>query len=378
MYTVNSADSHVVETEDLWRERLPADSRDEILASVGFTPDGPFPTAAEVHPGCPRGGEPEERIKDLDEDGVWGEVLYPNMGILLQCATNARIRMPFSRAYNDWIADTYHATNPKRFAAAAMIPLGPQGDERIDEAVTEIHRVAKKGLRALLIPAAPPLHRPYSLPMYDPLWEAANDHGMVVTSHLGTSAERFFPEWEDQVDASCPDPASWTAPERPFVGRACPEMPPGAHIALLAESCLAAAMNLAWFAAGGVFERFPELHVVVVEGGAGWMGWLMDNLDTYYYARMNSQYPRLKEKPSTYVRRQGHAAFEYDSSAVTNLGHTGVESLLWSTDYPHEEGSWPNTQSTADQLFGELDEGTRHAIMAGTTGQLFGLEMPVG
>ena len=269
-------------------------AREEILLAVGLPPDGPFPKPADIHPGNPRSGEPEERIKDLDEDGVWGEVLFPNMGINGLCATNAAVRMPFARVYNDWIADTYHAIDPKRFAAIAIIPLGPRGDERVDDAVAEIRRVGKKGLHAILLPASPPAHKPYSLPMYDPIWEMATEYGMVVTNHLGTSAERFFPEWEDLVDANCPDPDSWTGstlgpsgspgvPERPFIGRPCPEMPPGAHIATLADSCLKAALCLAWFAAGGIFQRFPDLHLVAVEGGAGWLGWLMDNLDTYYY-----------------------------------------------------------------------------------------------
>src|SRR5215471_15513828 len=162
---VNSADSHVVEPLDLWVLRLPVSLRDRAprIADVDGEPrllvEGMVPrrmggggnTDAEQRDreragdGRFRAGgwDPDQRIVDLDEDGVWGEVLYPTIALFAFMIPDPELRWASARAYNDWLAETF-AAQSQRFAGAAMIPV-----QEIEPAVAEIERIADLGLRSI-------------------------------------------------------------------------------------------------------------------------------------------------------------------------------------------------------------------------------------
>ena len=178
---VNSADSHVVEPLDLWQQRLPASLKDraprieEIDGVWRFVVEGMPPRrmgmpsdsdgkkkeskASGFRPG---GSDPDLRAKDLDEDGVWGEVLYPTIALFGFMIPDPELRWASARAYNDWLAETFTAAST-RFAGAAMIPV-----QEIDTAVEEIERVAKLGLRSVMLPMQAPEDAPYNLDLLRP------------------------------------------------------------------------------------------------------------------------------------------------------------------------------------------------------------------
>ena len=97
-----------------------------------------------------------------------------------------------------------------------------------------------------------------------------------------------------------------------------------------------------------MLERHPALHVVMVECGAGWLAWLLERMDEAFEEHAAWVKPKLAEPPSFYVRRQGHVTFGNDAAGVVNRDFTGIEPLLWASDYPHPEGTWPHTQETLD------------------------------
>jgi hypothetical protein len=86
--------------------------------------------------------------------------------------------------------------------------------------------------------------------------------------------------------------------------------------------------------------------------------------------------PKLRERPSDYVRRQGHVTFGNDASGVVNRGFTGVEPLLWASDYPHPEGTWPHTRATLDRIFADVGADEKAAIVGGTAAALYGFARP--
>ena len=129
-------------------------------------------------------------------------------------------------------------------------------------------------------------------------------------------------------------------------------------------------------AASGVLERFPELHVVMVECGAGWLSWLLERMDEAFEEHAQWVNPKLAEPPSSYVRRQGHVTFGNDAAGVVNRSFTGVEALLWASDYPHPEGTWPHTRETLDRIFNDVSATERRTITYETTAALYGLEAP--
>jgi predicted TIM-barrel fold metal-dependent hydrolase len=250
------------------------------------------------------------------------------------------LRLHSARAYNDWLAETFGASS-NRFAGAAMIPLGD-----IDASVAEIERVANLGLRTIMLPISPPDGAPYNLEQYDPLWAAAQSHGLPVSFHVGTGSN-------------------------PVTERGA-----GGAVINYVEVGLGAPRALAYFAASGVLERFPELHVVMVECGAGWLAWLLERMDEAYEEHAVWVNPKLAEPPSFYVRRQGHVTFGNDAAGVVNRAFTGIEPLLWASDYPHPEGTWPHTQETLERIFADVDPAEREPITYDTTARLYGLTAP--
>ena len=140
------------------------------------------------------------------------------------------------------------------------------------------------------------------------------------------------------------------------------------------EVGLGAQRNLTYLAASGVLERFPDLHVVMVECGAGWLAWVLERMDEAFEEHSSWVKPKLAAKPSDYVRRQGHVTFGNDGSGVHNRDFTGVEPLLWASDYPHPEGTWPHTRETIGRIFAGVGASDRAAIVGGTAASLYGFE----
>ena len=118
----------------------------------------------------------------------------------------------------------------------------------------------------------------------------------------------------------------------------------------------------------------------VVETNAAWISWAMDTLDYYYEAFMAVPgwvRPHLKEKPSHYVQRQIHGTFQWDPTGLRNTARTGVEPLLWGSDYPHSEGTYPHSRRIVQEQFGDFAEAEAAAILGGTATKLFGFDPAV-
>jgi predicted TIM-barrel fold metal-dependent hydrolase len=361
--SVNSADSHVVEPLDLWVTRFPAALRDRAprvenvdgvprLLVEGAPPrrmGGGGETRAEKadkerhgNDGHFRAGgwDPDARIRDLDDDGVWGEVLYPTIALFAWMTPDPELQYHSARSYNDWLAETF-GSRSDRFAGAAMIPIAD-----VDTAVEEVERVARLGLRTIMLPITPPADAPYNLDRYDRLWAAAQAHGLPVSFHVGTGS----------------NPVT--------------ERGPGGAVINYVEVGLGAPRTLAYFAASGVLARYPDLHVVMVECGAGWLAWLYERMDEAAEEHAPWVKPKLPEPPSFYIRRQGHVTFGNDAAGVVNRAFTGVEPLLWASDYPHPEGTWPHTQATLTRIFAGVATAERRRITYETTADLYGLHAP--
>lgn len=353
-YTINSADSHVVEPQDLWTSALPEDVKhlapryevaDEnttyfCINDKRIRKHRTSGAVDEARAGA-GGTDPVERFKHLDADGVWGEVIYPTTGLFLFLIEDPAVEMQCARIYNDWLVDAL-LKHSERFVGTAIIPV-----KDIEAAVEETERCAKLGYRAIHLPVfAPGL--PYNRREYEPLWEAAERNNLVVTFHVGTG-------------------------QNPVSDRG-----PGAPILNYLEVSLQAQRAVAFIVAGGALERHPNLHVVVTEAGATWLAGLGERMDEAHIAHhmwIKEQLPLL---PSEYIRRQVHASFQNDRSGLETFDETGVEAILFATDYPHGEGTWPNTQAVLDDMFKGLSitPDQIKAVTGGTIAKLFGIPEP--
>jgi predicted TIM-barrel fold metal-dependent hydrolase len=350
-----SADSHVNEPPEMFGERLPRPLRHraprvevvdgvECLVMEGLRPRK-MPRGREALTGealerAQAGGwEPSLRIRDQDRDGVSAEVVFPTLA-LQACfmAPDPALQLALARAYNDWVADVF-ARHPDRFAAAAVIPVLD-----VPEACREAERATALGLRALFLPAQVP-GRPYNDPSYDAFWKVAQATGLPLTFHAGTGHE-------------------------PRIERG----PGGAVINYLLGSQIDGAHVILYLTLAGVLERHPGIQVVTVETGSAWLGWVMTAMDEIYEKHQMWAQPKLALRPSDYVRRQCHVTFQDDPVGVHNRPFTGVDALVWGSDYPHPEGTWPNSrEALARQLAGvPADEAERMA--GGTAARLFAFD----
>ncbi len=123
--------------------------------------------------------------------------------------------------------------------------------------------------------------------------------------------------------------------------------------------------------AGGVFDRFPRLRVLVSEGGATWGPFVADRLDEAYRQHAFAVRPTLARLPSEYLYEHVYASFQHDRSAVSAMTAMGWRNVMWGSDYPHLEGTWGHTQETLHELFDDVPAEARERITVGAFAELF-------
>ena len=124
---------------------------------------------------------------------------------------------------------------------------------------------------------------------------------------------------------------------------------------------------------GGVFERFPGLKVVLVEAGLGWIPFYLGRLDTMKHRHGWDHYEMLKELPSTYWHSNMAATFEEDTFGVAQRHILGIDNLMWATDYPHPDSTWPESQKVIDTHFKDIPIEEARNIIGGNAARLYRL-----
>jgi predicted TIM-barrel fold metal-dependent hydrolase len=364
-----SADSHVNEPRDLWRNNLPARVRDQAMAGIEATDDGGWRIIWDgTHLGKAGSTEqerlaamvPEHRLAVMREEGIRGECIFPTIGLYVWMLEDPEGGKWSCRVYNDWVADQLERRSP-RFRCAGLIPTWD-----VDDALAEVAHAASLGLGSLMLPVVS--DPPYNHRQWEPLWSAVEETGLPVVMHQGTGHNMIW-----------------------YRG-------PGATVANLLATQSMGPRTAAMLATSGVLARHPGLQVVFVEFNAGWLAWMMETIDFYTesFARygttdqMSSSRlagpgapkkpvitPQLDEPPSFYVRRQVHATFQSDRVALSNLALTGPRAALWGSDYPHEEGTYPFSRQTVDRLAAPLSEAEATTVFRDAAADIFGFDPAV-
>jgi predicted TIM-barrel fold metal-dependent hydrolase len=287
------------------------------------------------------GNDAEHRIKDLDDEGVWGEVIYPGLGIWAFNIRTPEVVRLGCRLMNEFVGH-FQSKSP-RFVCCASVPLLD-----VDDAVSEITRCANEGFLIGFMPTKPPIGRPeYNDPEWDPMWAAFAETGMRIGFHIGT--EPVPPTQRVGVHIR---------------GR-------GAAVLNYVETTYGGQRAVTQLISAGVLERHPELKVLVSEGGATWGPFIADRMDEGYRQHGAAVSPTLSKPPSQYLYEQVYASFQHDRSAVFANSAMGWQNVMWGSDYPHFEGTFGHTQKTLHELFDGVDETVSHRIRIGAFQELF-------
>jgi predicted TIM-barrel fold metal-dependent hydrolase len=243
--------------------------------------------------------------------------------------------------YNDWIHERL-GDDCARVRYAALILAWSA-----ETAIAETHRVAHwPGVAALMLPLVGTPS--WNASEWEPLWGAIAETGLPVVMHQGTGHSMIFYR-------------GWGSPT-----------------ANLFATQSMAPRTAALLSCSGVLERYPDLHVVLVEVNAGWMAWTMSTLDEYFVAHhASSRKPHLPELPSHYLRRQVHATFQADPVAVASRALSGVDCLMWGNDYPHAEGTFPNSGAVLAELLAGVDQRDASQITGGNALRVFGFDSAI-
>jgi predicted TIM-barrel fold metal-dependent hydrolase len=352
-----SADAHVNEPHDLWWKRLPEDFREAAPHRIQSDEDGGWSLVVNGEAdlsGTDKTGVQQARIDEdslreaqasievrlemMRADGINGEIIFPTIGLYVYGVKDPRVGIASCRVYNDWIREKL-GDDCARVRYAALIPAW-----NAKSAIEEVHRVAHwPSIGALMLPLVGTPE--WNMPEWEPLWSAIEETGLSIVMHQGTGHSMLFYR-------------GWGSPTANLL--ATQSMAPRAAALL---SC------------GGVLERHPDLHFVMVEVNAGWMGWLMSTLDEYFIAHgAGLRKPHLPEMPSHYLKRQVHATFQSDPVAVMLRSYTGTDCLLWGNDFPHGEGTYPHSAKVLDDLLAVVPTDDAIEIVSGNARRLFGFD----
>ena len=350
-HTIISVDDHLVEPPEMFDGRLPAslqadapkvvetveghevwefdgriffqvglnavvgrDQRDWLVEPTRFQ---------DMRAGC---YEVDARVRDMDINGVWASVNFPSQitgfcgSVFSRCSSPA-LGLAVTRAWNDWFYDEWYSAHPER-----IVPMGITylGDAEL--AADEIRRNAARGFTAVTLPEQP--HR-IDMPSifsgwWDPIIDACVETDTVVCLHVGSTGV-----------ASMPDDA--------------PMVPLGAT--LFGQLSLSACAEWLW---SGYVARYPTLKIAMSEGGIGWVAMLHDRLENIVDRSGYGKYFSGDLRPAEVLARNFWFCTIDDPSTLVTRGTIGVDHIMFETDYPHGDGTWPDSQAVFASVFGAL------------------------
>lgn len=370
-YTIISVDDHLVEPPDMFEGRLPAafqhraprvvvDERGhEAWEFEGrrFTQVGMNAVAgrerssrsleparfADMRAGC---WDIDARIRDMDLNGVWASMNFPSMvtgfcGRVFAEVEDRELGHHTVRAWNDWLHEVWWSPHRDR-----IIPLGITDLADPERGAREIRRNAERGFVAVSLPERP--HR-IGLPSlftgyWDPIIEACAQTDTVIALHVGSSG-----------------------------GYDIPEMAPALQLgaAMFGQLSLAACAEWLW---SGYAVRHPGLKIAMSEGGIGWVAMLLDRLDNL--VDRSGYGLGWQMRPADVLQRNFWFCTLDDPSTIVTRHRIGVGNIMFETDYPHGDGTWPDTQSLVGEIYGDLPVSELRAILCENAAALFRHPLP--
>jgi predicted TIM-barrel fold metal-dependent hydrolase len=281
------------------------------------------------------------RLQDMEKDGIDAEICFPSLGLWIYALTDPQVELATVQVYNDWNSK-FFANHLDRFVRCGVVPV-----RDLKEAQSELKRMASMGFTAAMMPSVTPRGVPkYNDPTWDPVFQTAAETGIVLVLHTGTGLDTVVRE-----------------------------RGAGGAVINYAGQMNDGIDSITYLVAGGVLDRNPKAKVAVIECGASWLAALAERMDEVYEAHAPFVRPKLSLPPSGIIRRQVTASFQHDRACIVSRHITGHETIMWASDYPHAEGTFPHSRDVVAHLFDgiEISEREKLDILGGNALRLFRL-----
>ena len=214
-------------------------------------------------------------------------------------------------------------------------------DDKIEAGIADLHKAAKTGFAGTMISVFTAPDHLYDQPMYEHFWEVAQGLDMPLSLHTGTNRP-------SPVKIATTSGVSQSGANR-----------------VNAEYWVR--MSLSHLVLSGVFERYPNLKVVEVEHNLAWLPYFFNRLDITYIERPTQTRYRFKgDSPlSDFMRRNVFHSFQEDELGIRDRDIIGVENLLWGSDYPYAESTFPKSEEISERILKDVPEEEKALIVGG-------------
>ena len=287
--------------------------------------------------------DPVERLELLDAEGIDAAVLYTTVGLLWEAELDdPELSQAYTRAYNRWICE-FCADSPRLVPTAHLSLSDPKA------AAAELERAVGEGAKGAYV--APFTHdgRPLGHHDNDPVFDTAQGLGVPFAIH-----PTFEPQWTKGTRMG-----AWENVR---------------ELRLLASVAASDGVRHQFTTLFdyGVFDRFPQLKVIVLESGGGWIGYWLDRIDAVYgHTFIGTRVP-LERKPSDYFRERVWISCDPDERTIPALAERfGADRFLWASDFPHADHTpeyLPDLEELAASFTNEDD---RRAFLGDNARALF-------
>ena len=319
---VFSADDHISLSEDIFWERFPEEIKEQAprviyddgawtlaIGGRGFLPREFTAVLMQYDPLAGSStGDLDARLRELESDGVHRELAFPNALLGLMGWPDKDIRERCFRVYNEYIAEKQEQSGGRFFGVGMINWWDGAGARRTLAEMKDL------GLRTFWLPLKPgkddegkPID--YNSPAMYPVWEAIEESGLPVAHHIG----------ESPLGSPCADNSVLVgmvhnvAPLREMFGR---------------------------YVYGGILDRHPGITVGWFEGGINWVPAAIQDAEHLYASLQHMAYHPMQHDVDHYWRNHMYASFMVDPLGLEMIGRIGVDRVMWSSDYPHNESTF--------------------------------------
>ena len=379
------ADTHLTEPHDMWIKRAPAALRDRVPqvkmldGQRCWVIDGDKSIGTGAHPNSSvlkEGGKVrdldrflklqfedvhagssnvKERLKVMDEAGIWAQIVYPNIlgfGGQASARVDPELRLACVQIYNDAMAEIQEESGQRLFPMALL----PWWD--VGLSVKETERCIKMGLKGININSDPHTSKDedgnlipdLGTDHWFPLWEVCEGNNLPVNFHIGASETAI--DWMGKQ--------GWPSLPR--------DLRSGISGAMIFFNNGAVVSNLIY---SGILDRFKGLKFVSVESGIGWVPFLMEALD-YQLAEI-AETKSFEKAPSEYFKSNFYGCFWFEKgkNMADMVRKVGIDNCLFETDFPHPTSLYPI--DNLEERIAELTPEERVKVLSTNAAKLYGI-----